>query len=114
MRLRCANSISIFLRSRRECANASVLARSRVTSRAASLTSRTTRHAGIFGQHFALSGHARHSGLAGRAGIAQMRAAADAEKLETARLTAQAAAMLARGRPPIALASPTVRVRGQG
>jgi hypothetical protein len=34
--------------------------------------------------------------LAGRAGIAQMRAAADAEKLESARLTARAAAMLSR------------------
>jgi hypothetical protein len=34
--------------------------------------------------------------LAGRAGIAQMRAAADAEKLETARLMAQAVEMLAR------------------
>jgi hypothetical protein len=34
--------------------------------------------------------------LAGRAGIAQMRAAADAEKLETARVMARADAMLAR------------------
>jgi hypothetical protein len=34
--------------------------------------------------------------LAGRAEIAQMRAAADAEKLETARLTARADEMLAR------------------
>jgi len=34
--------------------------------------------------------------LAGRAGIAEMRAAADAEKAETARLMAQADAMLAR------------------
>jgi hypothetical protein len=41
MRLRCANSISTFLRSRRDCANASVLARARATSRAASFTSRT-------------------------------------------------------------------------
>src|SRR6202040_3087197 len=62
MRLRCANSISIFLRSRRDCANALVLARARATSRAASFTSRTIRRAGMFGQHFALSGHARHSG----------------------------------------------------
>jgi len=52
-------SISIFLRSRRERANASVLARLRATSRAASFTSRTTGRAGMFGQHFALSGHAK-------------------------------------------------------
>ena len=43
MRLRCANSISTFLRSPRDCANASVLARARTTSRAASFTSRTSR-----------------------------------------------------------------------
>jgi hypothetical protein len=34
--------------------------------------------------------------LAGRAGIAQMRAAADAERLETSRLMARADEMLAR------------------
>src|SRR5258705_10570309 len=38
MRFRCANSISTFLRSRRDCANASVSARARATSRAASFT----------------------------------------------------------------------------
>jgi hypothetical protein len=62
MRFRCANSISTFLRSRRDCANASVLARARAMSRAASFTSRTIRRTGMFGQHFSLSGHARHSG----------------------------------------------------
>ena len=36
MRLRCANSISIFLRSRRDCSNAFVLASPRATSRASS------------------------------------------------------------------------------
>ena len=62
MRLRCANSISTFLRSQHECANTCVLASARATSRAASFTSRLIRRAGMFGQHFALSGQARHSG----------------------------------------------------
>jgi membrane fusion protein, multidrug efflux system len=61
MRLSCANNILIFLRSWRECANASVLAKSRATSRAASFTLRTTCRSGMFG-HFALSGHTRNSG----------------------------------------------------
>jgi hypothetical protein len=38
------------------CANAAVLARARATSRAASFTSRLIRRAGMFAQHFALTG----------------------------------------------------------
>src|SRR5215510_7779612 len=55
MRFKCANSISARLRSRLDCSKASVLAKARATSRAASFTSRTIRREGMFGQHLGLS-----------------------------------------------------------
>jgi hypothetical protein len=42
MRFMCANRISTFLRSRRDCSKASVLARARTRSRTSSWTSRVT------------------------------------------------------------------------
>src|SRR5438132_1741 len=51
MRLRCANRISIFLRSRRDCSKASVSAKDRATSRACSWMSRGILRNGTFGQH---------------------------------------------------------------
>jgi hypothetical protein len=56
MRFRCANRISIFLRSRRDCSKPSVPASDRATSRACSWMSRGILRDGSFGQHCGLSG----------------------------------------------------------
>ena len=61
MRLRCANRISIFLRSRRDSSKASVSASERATSRACSWMSRGILRDGSFGQHCGLSGHTSQS-----------------------------------------------------
>src|ERR1700737_3280515 len=66
MRLRCANRISIFLRSRRDCSNPSVPANDRATSRACSWISRGILRDGSFGQHCGLSGHTSQSSLLAR------------------------------------------------
>ena len=65
MRFRCANRISIFLRSRRDCSKPSVPANDRATSRACSCMSRGILRAGSFGQHCGLSGHTLRVELAG-------------------------------------------------
>jgi hypothetical protein len=57
MRFKCANRISIFLRSRRDCSKPSVPANDRETSRACSWTPRGILRDGSFGQHRGLSGH---------------------------------------------------------
>ena len=66
MRFKCANRISIFLRSRRDCSKASVPANDRATSRACSWMSRGTLRDGSFGQHCGLSGHRSQSSLLAR------------------------------------------------
>jgi hypothetical protein len=54
--------VGLIGRPRHDCSKASVLASARATLQAASLTSRTILRAGMFGQQFGLSGHARHTG----------------------------------------------------
>ena len=66
MRFKCANRISIFLRSRRDCSKPSVLASERATSRACSWMSRGILRDGSFGQHCGLSGHTSQSSLLAR------------------------------------------------
>ena len=66
MRFRCANRISVFLRSRRDCSKPSVPASERATSRACSWMSRGILRAGSFGQHCGLSGHTSQSSLLAR------------------------------------------------
>jgi hypothetical protein len=66
MRFRCANRISIFLRSRRDCSKASVSASERATSLACSWMSRGILRDGSFGQHCGLSGHTSQSSLLAR------------------------------------------------
>jgi hypothetical protein len=66
MRFKCANRISIFLRSRRDCSKLSVLANDRATSRARSWISRGILRNGSFGQHCGLSGHISQSSLLAR------------------------------------------------
>ena len=60
MRFMWVNRISIFLRSRRDCWNASVLARARTRSRTSSSMSRVTFRL-VLGVHCALSSHRRRS-----------------------------------------------------
>ena len=66
MRFKCANRISIFLRSRRDCSKPSVPANDRATSRACSWMSRGILRCGSFGQHCGLSGHTSQSSLLAR------------------------------------------------
>src|SRR3954453_6058294 len=66
MRFKCANRISIFLRSCRDCSKPSVPANDRATSRACSWTSRGILRDGSFGQHCGLSGHISQSSLLAR------------------------------------------------
>src|SRR6195256_6233530 len=66
MRFRCANRISIFFRSRRDCSKPSVPANDRATSRACSWMSRGILRAGSFGQHCGLSGQPSQSSLLAR------------------------------------------------
>src|SRR6476660_1780665 len=66
MRFKCANRISIFLRSRRDCSKLSVPANDRATSRACSWISRGILRDGSFGQHCGLSGHTSQSSLLAR------------------------------------------------
>ena len=66
MRFRCANRISIFLRSRRDVSKPSVPANDRATSRACSCMLRGILRDGSFGQHCGLSGHASQSSLLAR------------------------------------------------
>ena len=66
MRFRCANRISIFLRSRRDVSKPSVPASDRATSRAFSCMSRGILRDGSFGQHCGLSGHTSQSSLLAR------------------------------------------------
>ena len=66
MRFRCANRISIFLRSRRDVSKPSVPASDRATSRACSYMSRGILRDGSFGQHCGLSGHTSQSSLLAR------------------------------------------------
>jgi hypothetical protein len=66
MRFKCANRISIFLRSRRDFSKSSVPANDRATSRAFSWMSRGILHDGSFGQHWGLSGHTWQSSLLAR------------------------------------------------
>jgi hypothetical protein len=65
MRFRCANRISIFFRSRRDCSKASVSASERATSRACSWMSCGILRAGSL-QHCGLSGHTSQSSLLAR------------------------------------------------
>src|SRR5215468_161372 len=65
MRFMCANNISTFLRSRRDCWKASVLARARTRSRTASSTSRVTLRTGPV-VHWGFSGQAEQSLLGAR------------------------------------------------
>jgi hypothetical protein len=58
---RCANRISIFLRSHRDVSKPSVPANDRATSRACSCMSRGILRDGSFGQHCGLSGHTSQS-----------------------------------------------------
>jgi hypothetical protein len=62
MRFKCANRISIFLRSCRDRSKPSVLA----SDRASSWMSRGILRAGSFGQHCGLSGHTSQSSLLAR------------------------------------------------
>src|ERR1700733_12960136 len=66
MRFKCANRISIFLRSRCDCSKPSVPANDRAMSRACSWMSRGILRAGSFGQHCGLSGHTSQSSLLAR------------------------------------------------
>jgi hypothetical protein len=66
MRFKCANRISIFLRSCRDCSKPSVPANDRATSRACSWTSRGILRDGSFGQHCGLSGQTSQSRLLAR------------------------------------------------
>ena len=66
MRFKCANRISIFLRSFRDCSKPSELASKRAASRACSWMSRGILRDGFFGQHFGLSGHTSQSSLLAR------------------------------------------------
>jgi hypothetical protein len=66
MRFRCANRISIFLRSRRDCSKPSVPANDRATSRACSWMSRGILRVGSFGQHLGFSGQTSQSRLLAR------------------------------------------------
>jgi hypothetical protein len=66
MRFKCANRISIFLLSRRDCSKPSVLASERATSRACSWMSRGILRDGSFGLHCGLSGHTSQSSLLAR------------------------------------------------
>src|SRR4051794_11969230 len=64
MRFKCANRISIFLRSCRDCSKPLVPANDRATSRACSWMSRGILRDGSFGQHCGLSGQTLQSELA--------------------------------------------------
>ena len=66
IRFKCANLISIFLRSRRDFSKSSVSANDRATSRACSWMSRGILRDGSFGQHCGLSGHTSQSSLLAR------------------------------------------------
>jgi hypothetical protein len=66
MRFKCANRISIFLRSRRDCSKLSVPANDRATSRACSWISRGILRDGSFGQLCGLSGQTLQSSLLAR------------------------------------------------
>jgi hypothetical protein len=66
MRFKCANRISIFLRSRRDVSKPSVPASDRATSRAYSCMSRGILRDGSFGQHCGLSGQTSQSSLLAR------------------------------------------------
>jgi len=66
MRLRWANSISTFLRSRRDVRPCQDLAISRALSRACSWIERGTFRAGVFGQHLGLNAQASQSALLDR------------------------------------------------
>ena len=66
MRFKCANRISIFFRSCRDCSKPSVPANDRATSRACSWISRGILRDGSFGQHCGLSGQTSQSGLLAR------------------------------------------------
>jgi len=66
IRFKCANRISIFLRSRRDFSKPSVPASDRATSRACSWMSRGILRDGSFGQHCGLSGHTSQSSLLAR------------------------------------------------
>src|SRR4029078_10410257 len=66
MRFKCANRISIFLRSRRDVSKPLVPANDRATSRACSWISRGILRDGSFGQHCGLSGHTSQSSLLAR------------------------------------------------
>jgi hypothetical protein len=66
MRFKCANRISIFLRSWRDCSKPSVPANDRATSRACSWMSRGILRDGSFGQHCGLSGQTSQSSLLAR------------------------------------------------
>ncbi len=66
MRFKCANRISIFLRSCRDRSKPSVPANDRATSRACSWISRGIVRDGSFGQRCGLSGHTSQSSLLAR------------------------------------------------
>jgi hypothetical protein len=66
VRFRCANRISMRLRSRCDCSNASVPTSDRATSRACSWMLRGIFRAGSFGQHRDLSEHRSQSSLLAR------------------------------------------------
>src|SRR5213079_272027 len=66
MRFKCANRISIFLRSHRDRSKASVPANDRATSRACSWTSRGILRDGSFGQQVGFSGQRSQSRLLAR------------------------------------------------
>ena len=66
IRFKCANRISIVLRSRRDVSKPSVPASDRATSRACSWMSRGILRDGSLGQHCGLSGHPSQSSLLAR------------------------------------------------
>jgi hypothetical protein len=66
IRFKCANRISIFLRSRRDLSKPSVPANDRATSRACSWISRGILRDGSFGQHCGLSAQTSQSSLLAR------------------------------------------------
>lgn len=66
VRLRCANSTSTFLRSRRDCQYSVVFMMPRATSRASSWMLRAIFRYGVFGQHCAFKPHFSQSNILAR------------------------------------------------
>ena len=94
MRLRCANSISTFLRSRLETSQASVFERSRARSRAPSWIERGTRRCGSLGQQRGFNAQALQSYLLA---IVKRRSAVHGRAAGVHRLAARTADDVAHG-----------------